>query len=1163
MEEHKRSKKRRPVILFLLAICMILTSIRPSATAYAADEQKKVKVGYFENEIFQEGAGEGQVRKGYAYEYYQKIAEYTGWEYEYVYGSFSDLYRKLLAGDIDLLAGLAYTSEREGIIGYPRNSMGRETYNLVKHAFDDSINNLPATLSGKRIGVQESAIVATLNEFLESHNILADVVTFKSADEMVAAFDDEELDVYVAESNGTYNRENAELLYAFGATDYYLCVNINRQDLLSELNEAQEQIMIEEPNYINGLNIKYYPSSITSRSFSSAEKRWLSEHDTLRVGYLNNYLPYSDTDIEGNVTGLVKDLIPEMLRELGINDLAVEYIGYDSYDDMITAIGEQQIETAFPVGGGFYFSEENNIYQTNPVIASTTAIVYSGEYTESKLSTFALNKNNSMQYYFVKSNFPNAQVTFYDSIEEALDAVIEGKAGCTTLNGMRVNNILKNRKYRELSVMQQSNVDERCFGVHLGHEGLLKLLNRGLNVVGNDQIQDMALRYSEDLYKYDLKDSILDNMWFAVLIVFIISSIIVASLVKEVISNKRRAAEREADAKELQKKNIQLGIAVREAEEANKAKDDFLSSMSHDIRTPMNSILSMNEMILRESKDENILEYSGHILSSGKTLLGIINDILDFTKIEAGKMEIVPIEYEISSVLNDLVNIAKSMTEEKGLLLELNIDNNLPNYLKGDEIRIKQAVTNLITNAVKYTKEGSVTIGLGFAKIPGDEKSALFNFSIKDTGIGIKQEEINKIFEAFERLDKKKNQGSTGTGLGITITQKLLNLMGSTLEVESEYGVGSSFSFTLKQEVIKWDAVGDFEAAFRKSIVERNKFRDKFTAPDADVLVVDDTPVNLTVFKNLLKHTKLRIDEAISADECIERASRKKYDLIFLDHMMPHKDGIEALKELKAMKDSPNIETPIVCLTANAIAGMREVYISAGFDDYLAKPINPSDLEDMIIKYLPNDKICPAGKVGNVPQKADEIPMALYELEGLNVFIGIKHCGDKSSYLETLRTYKDSAPQTIADIENYWEKRDILNLTTMVHGIKSSSRVIGASELSDLAEKLEKAGRVGDEETLFDGLGDLMLLYRDLTNRLVVPDEKPGSDDGRQFLDRNELKNIYVSLRSHLDNGHYKEVENIGELLKDSAVPEEERDRVENIIEVISAYDYDDVYKFI
>ena len=1142
---------------------MILASIKPAPIVYAADESKTVKVGYFENEIFQEGAGEGLVRKGYAYEYYQKLSEYTGWNYEYVYVSFADLYRKLLSGDIDLLAGLAYTPERDGIIGYPRYSMGRETYNLVKHSIDESINTSPTSLSGKRIGVQESAIVDTLKQFLEGHSIVANVVTYKSADEMVEAFDKGDVDVYVAESNGTYNRNDAELLYAIGSTDYYLCVNINRQDLLNDLNEAQEQIVIEEPNYINALNIKYYPSSIASRSFSDAEKKWLSSHNTLVVGYLNNYLPYSDTDESGNVTGFIRDLMPEMLRELGVNGLSIDYVGFDKYEDMIAAVGEQVIDAAFPVGGGFYFSEENNIYQTNPVLSSTTAIVYHGDYTESKLSSFALNKNNSMQYYYVKTNFPNAQVTFYDTIDDALSAVLHGEAGCTTLNGMRVNNILKNRKYRELSVKQQNITDDRCFGVHIGDAGLLKLLNRGLNVVGIDQIQDMALRYSGDLYRYDLKDSILDNMWFALLIVFVISAIIVASLIKEVWSNKKRAIEREADAKELQKKNIQLGIAVKEAEEANKAKDDFLSSMSHDIRTPMNSILSMNEMILRESKDENILEYSGHILSSGKTLLGLINDILDFTKIEAGKMEIIPVEYETSSVLNDLVNIAKSMTEEKGLLLELNIDSGLPNYLRGDEIRIKQAVTNLITNAVKYTKEGTVTIGLGFAKIPGNEKSVLLNFSVKDTGIGIKEKEISRIFEAFERLDSKKNQGVEGTGLGITITQRLLNLMGSTLEVESEYGVGSTFSFTLKQEVLKWDGVGDFEAAFRKSIVERKKYKEKFTAPEANVLVVDDTPVNLTVFKNLLKHTRLRIDEANSADECLERSMKKKYDMIFLDHMMPYKDGIEALKELKAMKDNPNIETPVVCLTANAIAGMREVYISAGFDDYLAKPINPPDLEDMIIKYLPKDKILPAVEAEKSTGRSDEIPMALYELEGLNVFIGIKHCGDKASYIETLRTYKESAPQTISDIEKYWEQRDILNLTTMVHGIKSSSRTIGASELADLAERLEKAGRIGDEDTLIDGLSELMLLYRDLTGKLVIPDEKNVTADGKTIFDRSELKNIYVSLKSHVDNGHYKEVESIGALLKDAVVPEDEQERVDNIVRVISAYDYDDVYKYI
>ena len=387
--------------------------------------------------------------------------------------------------------------------------------------------------------------------------------------------------------------------------------------------------------------------------------------------------------------------------------------------------------------------------------------------------------------------------------------------------------------------------------------------------------------------------------------------------------------------------------------------------------------------------------------------------------------------------------------------------------------------------------------------------------------------------------------------------------MGSTLEVESEYGVGSTFSFTLKQEVTKWDAVGDFEAAFRKSIAERKKYKEKFTAPTANVLVVDDTPVNLTVFKNLLKHTKLQIDSANSADESLELTMKKKYDLIFMDHMMPFKDGIEALKEMKSTKGNLNIETPVVCLTANAIAGMREVYISAGFDDYLPKPIDPASLEETIIKYLPDDKLCPADEYSDGDQDTDEIPMALYEIDGLDVSQGIKHCGDKATYIETIKTYKETAAETLAEMEKYWEERDIKDLTTKVHGIKSTSRVIGAMELGDLAEKLEKAGRFDDMETLEDGIGELFLLYRDLSERLVLPEEKPQSYGSRTTLDKDALKNIYVSLRVHLDNGDFDEVENIGEYLKECVVPESEKSRKDNIVKVISDFDYDEVYKYI
>ncbi len=945
--------------LFVLIISIMLTFIISSGYTYAKEDSGLIKVGYYENEIFQEGASEGAVRKGYAYEYYNKISEYTGWEYDYVYGSFSDLYQMLLDGEIDLMAGLAYTPAREGIIGYPRRAMGSETYNLVKHASDDSINTSPSTLEGKKIAVLDSAMVGVLGEFLEEHSVEAVVCSYPAYDDVLSTFDQKKVDAYVAESDGSYDREDAELLYAFGSNDYYLCVNIKRPELLQQLDEAQNQLMIEEPNYLNSLKLKYYPSSIISRSFSDSEKEWLSSNNSLSVGYLNNYMPYSDTDKNGNITGLVKDLLPEMLQELGIDNLKVNFTAFNKYDDMIAAIGNDEIDVAFPVGGGLYYSEENKIYQTSPVLSSSTVIIYAGEYSEDKLKDFALNENNRMQYYFVKTNFPDADITYFDSIDASLSAVLEGKVGCTTLNGMRAGSILKNRKYRGLSVKQQNTVDDRCFGVQLGNEGLLKLLNRGLNIVGSDKIQNLALRYSDDLYSYSFADTLLDNMWFVALLVFVLAVIGVSFLLREAVSNKKIATERETAAKKLEEKNIQLGEAVREAEEASRAKDSFLSAMSHDIRTPMNSILSMNEMILRESTDEKILEYSGHIESSGKTLLGIINDILDSSKIEAGKLDIIPVEYQLSSVLNDLVNIVKSMADAKGLLLKIDVDPLTPNCLKGDEIRIKQAATNILTNAVKYTRKGSITVRLGFEKVPENENTVLLTFSVQDTGVGIKQEDIGKLFESFERLEKKKNRSIEGTGLGIPITQKLLGLMGSSLEVESEYGVGSTFSFKLVQEVTSWEQIGDYKNAFEKGIIERKKYREKFIAPDAKILVVDDAPVNLTVFQNLLKQTKVVIDTAVSADAGIELTKKSKYDMIFLDHMMPVKDGIEALKEIKAMEGNPNASTPTVCLTANAISGMRETYLSEGFDDYLTKPIDSDALEECIIRFLPLEKIHP------------------------------------------------------------------------------------------------------------------------------------------------------------------------------------------------------------
>ncbi|MCR5683973.1 MAG: response regulator, partial [Lachnospiraceae bacterium] len=548
--------------------------------------------------------------------------------------------------------------------------------------------------------------------------------------------------------------------------------------------------------------------------------------------------------------------------------------------------------------------------------------------------------------------------------------------------------------------------------------------------------------------------------------------------------------------------NRKLSEAAKQANQANEAKSNFLSTMSHDIRTPMNAILGLNEMVLRDSGDENIRMYSESIKTAGNTLLGIINGILDFSKIEAGKMEIINVDYSFASLLNDLVNMVQKKAEDKGLAFNLNIDRNIPMILNGDEIRIKQIIINILSNAVKYTKQGEITFSAHARKPEDKPDSIILEFSVADTGIGIKPEDLDRLFIAFERIEEKRNRNIEGTGLGMTIVQRLLDMMDSHLDVHSEYGKGSVFSFELEQKVVKWDPIGDFEEVFRHSVSERTGYHAKFTAHDARVLVVDDMPVNLTVFVNLLKRTGLNIDTAESGDEGISLYTDRHYDVIFLDHMMPDKDGIETLREMKELKNTPNTETPVICLTANAISGMREMYTNVGFDDYLTKPIDAERLEMMLLQYLPGEKVTIASDNDDNDDNDDtrnntddnELPDFLYGLKELNLDSGLDYCGDAEDYIMALETYLGSAAKKAEEIEKYWEARDIKNTTVKVHGLKSSSRAIGALDLGEFAARLEEAGNNDDSEILDKELGEFISRYRQLAKDLEPLNDLSGSD---------------------------------------------------------------------
>ncbi|MBQ9376186.1 MAG: response regulator [Schwartzia sp.] len=540
----------------------------------------------------------------------------------------------------------------------------------------------------------------------------------------------------------------------------------------------------------------------------------------------------------------------------------------------------------------------------------------------------------------------------------------------------------------------------------------------------------------------------------------------------------------------LEKTTKELETMAVEAQAANVAKSEFLSMMSHEIRTPINAILGMNEMILRESDSENVLTYAENVQTASLSLLGIINEILDFSKIEAGKMDIVAHTYELASMIHDLVNLIRMRAEERGLNLYIRVNPKTPHLLVGDELQVKQIITNILTNAVKYTEKGSVTFVVDYRKT--SEEEIALEISVEDTGVGIKEENIHKLFKAFDRIDAERTRKIEGTGLGLNITQQLLHLMGSRLEVKSEYGKGSVFSFALPQKVSEWGGVGEVSDILKRAREKRAKKKTRFTAPKARILVVDDAPMNLAVISGLLKRTRIQVDTADSGEECLEKFAAASYDLVFLDHRMPNMDGIETLGRMKELYPDRLAGVPVISLTANAMSGAREEYMAVGFSDYLAKPVMVDELEETLLKYLPRDKVSFDEEMPKVEEAAEvELPAWLSELPMLHTDQGIMYCGGEGEYLDALALFAASIESRANEIERLYREEDYENYTIKVHTLKSVAKAVGAMEISELAAELEAAGKAGDIATIGAGTDALLSIYRGLAASLARLGEDP------------------------------------------------------------------------
>ncbi|MBQ8826935.1 MAG: response regulator [Oscillospiraceae bacterium] len=520
----------------------------------------------------------------------------------------------------------------------------------------------------------------------------------------------------------------------------------------------------------------------------------------------------------------------------------------------------------------------------------------------------------------------------------------------------------------------------------------------------------------------------------------------------------------------------EIRLAKEDAEKANSAKSTFLANISHEIRTPINTMLGMNEMILRENGGEAIERYALNIKTSGHTLLSIINDILDLSKIESGSMSIVPDKYDIVPTITNLVNMFEFRAAEKKLYFNAEISPDIPRFLYGDELRIRQIITNLLSNAVKYTEKGGITLKIRCEKSDGD--FVLLAVTVEDTGIGIKDEDKERVFKNFERLDEHRNKGIEGTGLGLSITSNLLSMMGSKLEFMSQYGSGSAFGFSLKQKAMSDETVGKINFGSSNTHNEGYHYAASFTAPDAKLLAVDDNVMNLEVIRGLLKKTMVQIDTAESGTECLELIAQKHYDIIFLDHMMPEMNGIETLNKIRE-GGHKCADTPVIVLTANAVSGARENYIGIGFTDYISKPIDCSELEEKIVQYLPDSLL-----TGSYASQEQGL-CGFSETVHINVETGLNYTDHSEElYRSILEIYYNSSGNAMRKLKTAFENEDIRNYEIVVHSIKSTSLGIGAEELSSKAKQLEYAAKDGDTDFIRTHHEDVVKLYNEVIKEI-------------------------------------------------------------------------------
>lgn len=910
----------------------------PEASA-SPSELKTVRVGYFESRNFTQGA-ESDVKSGYGYEYLQHVAGYAGWRFEYVYGTWDELYQKLCAGEIDLLPAVSKTAEHEEQVLFPQEAMLNETFYIYAPADDGSVARGDlSTFAGKRVGVVDHTNSSTVfDSWLASTGADLAVERYGSYAQMHEAFEADDIDLFVSSDNKAFGAGDVAPMEIVGTEPYYLAVAPGESDLLAELDSMLTIIYAQDRVFLDELQNRYAADSAVNVFLTPEEAAWISAHQTLKVGYLKEYLPYCASDGAGSATGLFTDVLGALLDGLpGGWEPDIDYRGYASQAELIDALTAGKVDVIFPVGGETWYAEKIGVSCSAPVATtSMDAVARAGEDFSQATQRVAVNRNNLMQRLYVEDCFDGAEILEFDSIDACLEAVKDGAAGCTVVNGLRSSALLKSET--SLYTTRLPQTDARCFGVLEGNGVLLRFLNRGLGRLGESYGSNAASDYMAGLYRYTALDYVRDNLPAIVTMALASLCCIVAAGVDHV-HKLRREAEREME------QNQRLEDALAAAERANRAKDLLLTNLSHDIRTPLNGILGALDINASCDDPQTVFENARKAHTASRQLLGLVDDLLEMSKLRSGDVAVEPEEFLLASVFDNVLAEMRPEAEEAGVSIKFvcHCVGFGTTWVSGSPVYVRQVLVNILDNAVRYNRAGgSVRWEAGLTGSP--DGGAVLTCSIKDDGPGIDEDLLKRVFEPFQQAETSEPRSEyRGSGLGLPIAHELVSLMGGTIDIQNAAEGGAEVVVAIPFAQAEVREEGSALAAPGAS-VEGMRF-----------LVAEDNELNREIMTYVL--TRAGAAEVIGARDGAEAVARFEaapvgsIDAVLMDVMMPVMDGCEAARAIRALGRADAREVPIIAVTARAFADDRAEILASGMNEHLAKPLDTELLIQILAGY--------------------------------------------------------------------------------------------------------------------------------------------------------------------------------------------------------------------